>query len=177
MQEPNTNIVVRVGDKINSIVCNLAPIACGLFTIASAWAGLSVYGAITFAHVCGRDGVRILRAASPLKLFLAMPVIPLVLVLVRVRVAVRLRVTRHTNGQPVEVCAPITSWLKWRLQEAVNNEVFGQPSSDEEESEDGEFMEVVVEQREHEQEQEQPNNEFDLQVRKKSFGGYVCRLI
>ena len=103
VQEPNTNIVVRVGDKIGSIVCNLAPIACGLFTIASAWAGLSVYGAITFAHVCGRDGVRILRAASPLKLFLAMPVIPLVLVLVRVRVAVRLRVTRHANGQPVEV--------------------------------------------------------------------------
>ena len=85
-----------VGDAIDRLVSRLAPIACGVFTVASAWAGLSVYGAVTFAHVCGRDGVAILKAAHPFRLFLVMPLVPFVLILVRIRVAVRVRI--NTNA-------------------------------------------------------------------------------
>ena len=74
-----------------------------VFAIASLWAGLAIYGAATFVHVCGKDGVRILRAASPGKILFAMPVLPLVLILVRVRVAVRLHVHRPQNAGAPQV--------------------------------------------------------------------------
>eukprot|EP00053_Salpingoeca_punica_P009105 m.81646 g.81646 ORF g.81646 m.81646 type:complete len:160 (-) comp14881_c2_seq15:211-690(-) len=94
IREAPLGTLVRLGDRLNHVLNRAAPLAGGMLVAGAAWAGLSLYGAVTIAHVLGPDGRSFLLAASPLKLFFIMPVIPLSLMLVRLRVAVRVRVRR-----------------------------------------------------------------------------------
>lgn len=105
--EPENPLVVRLGSIVDHAVNILSPVGFGLLATASLWAGLSAYGAVTFAHVCGRDGRAILRNADPVRLFMVMPAIPLILILVRVRIAVNLRIARtRATAAPAPAPAP-----------------------------------------------------------------------
>jgi len=65
-----------------------------------------VYGAVTFSHVCGREGRRIVQQAHPAKLFLLMPLIPISLVLLRISHVVKLRLRLSEGRLRLQLTSP-----------------------------------------------------------------------
>ena len=103
IEENNLFLFVKLGDLISSCLDFAAPVSCAILTFATLWAGLGIYGGATLLHVCGRDGYLILKTVRPLKLFFALPCIPLALVTVRtgvwnIRIDAQANFTTALNG-------------------------------------------------------------------------------
>lgn len=97
VDEPTPGIIVRLGDRALSVVNAASPVLAGSFVGFVTWAGLGAYGAYTFVHVCGEDGLYLMQVTHPVKLFMIMPLIPISLVAFRLRSAMRVRVQVHAN--------------------------------------------------------------------------------
>lgn len=96
--EPPHSRLVAVGDSLNTALDAASPVAAVTAGVLCFWAGLGVYGAVTFAHVCGQEGRHIIRQMHPVKLFLLMPMVPISLVILRMRHAINLRL-RTSDGR------------------------------------------------------------------------------